>query len=61
MTGVQTCALPISQDDIKRVARRIFLGDANGSGPVKLTTTIIGDPQNIAPPPATGTLAPKNG
>lgn len=51
----------VTQDDIKRVARRIFLGDANGSGPVKLTTTIIGDPQNIAATPVNGTLPARNG
>jgi zinc protease len=46
----------VTQDDIKRVARRIFLGDANATGAVKLTTTIIGDPKNIAatPPPKNG-------
>ena len=43
----------VTPEDIKRVARRIFVGDANATGPVRLTTTIIGDPKNIeATPPA---------
>ncbi len=43
----------VTAEDIKRVARRMFLGDANATGPVKLNTTVIGDPKNIeATPPA---------
>mgnify|MGYP006273777657 CR=1 FL=1 len=36
--------------DIQRVARRVFLGDANApNGPPRLNTVVIGDPANVAP------------
>jgi zinc protease len=38
----------VTLDDIRRVARRMFLGDANAPlAPAKLSTTIIGDPVRV--------------
>ncbi len=37
----------VTLDDIKRVARRMFLGDANAQGPAKLRTIVIGDPARV--------------
>ncbi len=37
----------VTLDDIKRVARRMFLGDANAQGPAKLSTIVIGDPARV--------------
>ena len=37
----------VTLDDIKRVARRMFLGDANAQGPAKLSIVVIGNPARV--------------
>lgn len=45
----------VTLEDVRRVARRVFLGDANAPmGPAKLNTVVIGNPVNITATPAKG-------
>ena len=45
----------VTMEDIRRVARRYFLGDANAPiGPAKLSITVIGNPEGVG-------LGPKDG